>query len=713
MKLFPQMNSAGLSRRALASDRLVLAGGGHTHVLLLKHWIMHPSQRPSQDITLVSESTASIYSGRVPAHLALADSDDDISIDIYKLTAEAKIAFIQAKITGIDTAGSLHLQQRPSIDFDLLSINVGSVTPVQTYRKAQPIKPLAAALCSIEKQDQLINCSIPFHIVGAGHSAVEVAFALRRRWPSRPISLHISNHKLNKIFAKSLTADRIEIRRDPAPDVENTLLCTGSKAPEWLKESRLICDKRGRVLTDATLMANGQSHIFAAGDCAVISSAPRPPSGVWAVQAAKILACNLSRKSRGEKAKHWRPQKRALQLIGKPGEGGSGSAWMQWGPVCLGPHPLLWRWKRRLDTRFSKKFSRLKLMDGDSMPCRGCAAKLPAESLKQALRTSGMLQHAHQPEDANPLAITTYRSTLLASVDGFPALVSDPWLNAKITTYHACSDLWACGAHVRQVQAVLTLPKVKEDIQISLMRQVLEGMKSALTEQHAHLIGGHTIEAREAATIPYSMDIQLILSVSGETENNCPAWRKGPIHPGDHIMISRSIGTGILFAAAMQGMAKAKHIQTVLEQLGKSQYHLANQLIQIGKQNKGCIHAATDVTGFGLIGHLNEMLNASPGIHIELWMDKIPVLPGTKELFSMGIESSLAPSNRGALASLNKNVFIKPHQEASLLASTKITDGILADPQTCGPLLVSCDEKTSQKLETQGWTTIGQAKTGN
>ena len=130
-----------------------------------------------------------------------------------------------------------------------------------------------------------------------------------------------------------------------------------------------------------------------------------------------------------------------------PGRVGATGGW--------GHPPCWWRLKQRIDRAFMAGFQRPAAMaDAAPMACRGCAAKLPAQPLAAALERVGL---GGQPEDAARLPGS---EELLQSVDGFPALVSDPWLNGRLTALHACSDLWACGAAVSSAMATVTLPMV-------------------------------------------------------------------------------------------------------------------------------------------------------------------------------------------------------------------------------------------------------------
>ena len=143
------------------------------------------------------------------------------------------------------------------------------------------------------------------------------------------------------------------------------------------------------------------------------------------------------------------------------------------------------------------------------MACRGCAAKLPADPLQQALSRCQSGELASAPEDAHSLGSTREGGHQLTSVDGFPALISDPWLNGRLTALHACSDLWASGARVTSAQTIVTVPAVEESAQVDLLSQALAGVRSALTEQGANLIGGHTLESRQVSSSLAALDLQV------------------------------------------------------------------------------------------------------------------------------------------------------------------------------------------------------------
>ena len=350
------------------------------------------------------------------------------------------------------------------------------------------------------------------------------------------------------------------------------------------------------------------------------------------------------------------------------------------------------------------------------MLCRGCAAKLPAKELTKALSDAGVGQLATGPEDAAelPKARSKNNRPVLQSVDGFPALVSDPWLNGRLTALHASSDLWACGAKVQSAQAVITLPLAKGSLQRHLLSQTVAGIRSALEPQEALLIGGHTLESRSPSDNPLSMGVQAALTIQGVPEGEI--WSKKTIQVGDQLLISRRLGTGVLFAAAMAGACKPKDLDQALTQMATSQQDLVDQLRELERQHPGGLHAATDVTGFGLLGHLGEMLlekdKQDQSFEVELNAEQIPALPGALELLEEGYASSIAPANRDAWQLLTTRVKLDFGRiQANQDYQRAITE-LLIDPQTCGPLLISVNARMAEDLLTKrpdGWWLIGTA----
>ena len=679
--------------------QLVLAGGGHSHALVLRHWAMGRWRLPpATAVTLVSRSSTSLYSGLLPAVLAGQVRPDACAIDLHRLCAAAGVSFVQAEITHLDLKQQqlqLHsllgtsMPVLRSLRWDWLSLDVGSVTAEPVGVAGLPIRPLEPFLAWCAHLPPAVE------VMGSGAAAVEVVLALAARCQRQqrpchlslrtaPAGLQLGNAPLVRRLEQMVLAQGITIRprarHAPATPDCTTVLCTGSRAPAWLRESGLSCDPRGRILTHPTLVVQGHGRIFAAGDCGVVARAPRPAGGVWAVRAATVLARNLQAALLEQPLRSWQPQAHGLVLLGD----GQGGAVAQRGPFWLGPHPWLWRWKQHLDHRFMAMVNDTTAMttgaarSREPMACRGCAAKLPAQPLNQALaRLHGSRP---QPQDAHAIARMSSDQLLLASLDGFPALVSDPWLNGRLTTLHGASDLWASGACLDGLQALVTLPRCDAPLQQDLLAQCLAGVRSTARELGGELLGGHTLQAvaDPDARQPLALQLSLGVSVHGRVQTH-QRWHKGPLQPGDVLVLSRPLGSGVIMAAAQAHGAHPAWVDQALAVMGQPQQDLVQLL-----RRHGC-RACTDVTGFGLLGHLGEMVLASPpGIRIQLDPRRIPAYNGALKLLKAGHASTLAPHNASALELLSPRGPVRLREEPG-----PALRALFIDPQTCGPLLAA------------------------
>lgn len=367
------MNAPGLT--------LVLAGGGHSHALVLRRWALQhqqaqrrsqPGRRrsagsPAPRITLVSRSPLLLYSGLVPALLAGRVRRRDCSINLEALCRQAGVRFVQAEISGLDPQRRLLLLEgRPPLAWDLLSLDVGAVTAEAAG--ALGIKPLEPLLTWLSAEQD--NTDQPLTIRGGGAAALEVALALRGR--GRPVALQLrgrqlrlGNERANRHGERLLQAAGVTVRRQVAADAAATLACSGSRGPAWLAAAGLPVQAQGRVVCEPTLQVQGWAAILASGDCAVVSATPRPPAGVWAVAQAPTLAVNLERllhaaagsAQPSRDLQRWRPRRHALQLLADGSDPAQPRALAVWGPLCLGPSRWLWRWKHWIDQRFVRRFA--------------------------------------------------------------------------------------------------------------------------------------------------------------------------------------------------------------------------------------------------------------------------------------------------------------------------------------------------------------------
>ena len=177
-----------------STGALVLAGGGHSHALLLKRWAMRPQHRPDRRIVLVNRLGSALYSGMVPALIAGLEQQNNVEIDLRQLCDRAGAAFVQAEICGIDLRRKLlQLSDRPALPYALLSLDVGAVSR-GSDAEGVAIKPLEPALAFLAEQEP--SSATPFRVVGAGPAGLEVVLALRRRWPQRPLQLQSHPQRL-------------------------------------------------------------------------------------------------------------------------------------------------------------------------------------------------------------------------------------------------------------------------------------------------------------------------------------------------------------------------------------------------------------------------------------------------------------------------------------------------------------------------------------
>ncbi|MDJ0801096.1 MAG: selenide, water dikinase SelD [Calothrix sp. MO_167.B12] len=459
---------------------------------------------------------------------------------------------------------------------------------------------------------------------------------------------------------------------------------TQASAPSWLQASGLKTDSQGFILVDDTLQSLSHPHIFAAGDIATMVNHPRPKAGVFAVRQGKPLFTNLQRFLLGKSLQPYTPQKKYLSLIGT----GDGKAIATRGIFTLPSHQLIWCWKDWIDRRFMERFRNYPQMQSKKktapiqnpqskipnsiMPCAGCGSKVGSTVLTRVLQriqlTQGMSANQQDitigldvADDAAVIKVTG-NQVLVQTVDYFRALLNDPYIFGQIATNHCLSDIFAMGAVPHSALAIATIPygipsKVEETLY-----QLLSGAVQVLNRTGASLIGGHTTEGAE---------IVFGLSCNGFADAG-KLLRKGGMQPGEVLILTKALGTGTLFAADMRRQAKGRWIDGAVESMLLSNQLGAECLLQSGAS------ACTDVTGFGLLGHLLEMVQAS-GVGVKLQLEHIPVLTGARETIAQGIFSSLHPENLQASKYISnlESVSCHPHYP------------LLFDPQTSGGLLAS------------------------
>lgn len=674
---------------------LVLAGGGHAHVIVLRMLAMNPV--PGLQVTLISPDVRTPYSGMLPGVVAGHYTADDIHIELGPLCRFAGARFIRGRVTGLDTARrTVQCEGRPDIPYDVLSLDVGITPAVDQIPGAREhaiaVKPINTFLARWYAFLKEARAGHVRHVgfVGAGAGGVELCLAVNHRLQTeglRDIDVHLFTDKegvlpgypeqAQQLFMSELRTRGVEVHTGfrageitesaiwsnsgTTVDLDAVFLVTNAASQPWLKETGLPLDDNGFIKVRDTLQTTTHPEIFAVGDIAANVDYPRPKAGVYAVRQGKPLCRNLKRVLLGKAARPFRPQREFLSLISM---GRKTAVASKWGRVRKGD--WLWRWKDWIDQRFMARFNALPEMKTEKqggllaafdaqMQCGGCGSKVAADLLQETLNDLGVTGDL---DDAAMYDVPDGK-TLLHTVDHFRAFVDDPYLFARIAVNHALSDIYAMGGTPVTALAVMTLPFATPAKTRELLAQLMRGTLTQLEDDGVALVGGHTSEG---------MELSLGFAANGLVDRHS-ALQKSGMQPGDALVLTKPLGTGAVFAADMQAKAKGAWVQAAIDVMLQSNREAAALLKSAGAT------AMTDVTGFGLAGHLSEMTRAS-GTGARLQLADVPALHGAYEALAAGIESTLQAGNERAIADL----FSGPGD---------MRQKVLFDPQTSGGLLAS------------------------
>lgn len=698
--------------QSTVTQDLVLVGGGHSHAIALKLLGMHPVD--GTRVTLISPLSHTPYSGMLPGHVAGFYDFDECHIDLRPLSGFAKAQFIRDRAVGLDLENRRVLcANHPPIGFDILSLDIGS-TPAAieipgANEYAIRAKPVDRFLQQwnriIEQVREDPQNPWDLGIVGGGAGGVELALTVQAKLhqvlrnagqPTHNLTIHLF-HRGSELLSGhgSWVSRRMEgVLRDRGIQIylnENvtelkpgvTACCesglqvacdrvfwvTQASSPDWIAQSGLTADDRGFILVSDTLQSVSHPFIFAAGDIATMQNHPRPKAGVFAVRQGKPLFQNLQRQLRRQPLQPYRPQRQLLALIGT----GDGRAIASRGALGFGPSKLLWWWKDRIDRKFMERLSNFSTMEDNSegtqpMYCAGCASKVGSSVLERVLQRIDIEPGGDEiqiglnaPDDAAVVRVTGEKA-IVHTIDFFRSFLSDPYIFGQITANHCLNDLFAMGATPQTALAMATVPHGREAKAEETLYQLLSGAVEVLQQANATLVGGHTNEGDELA---------LGLSCNGTADPD-RLLRKSGMQPGQVLILTKPLGTGTLFAADMRLQAKGRWIEAAVESMLRSNQAAADCLRRRGAS------ACTDVTGFGLAGHLVEMVKAS-GVGAVLDLEAIPVLEGAIATAERGILSSLHGQNLGAASAIRNFARM----------SDRSAYPIVFDPQTSGGLLAA------------------------
>jgi selenide, water dikinase len=683
-------------------------------VQVLRRFGMTP--RRDVRLTLVVDKPEAVYSGMVPGYVAGQYRREELEIDLVPLARRAGARVILTAAVGIDAeAKRIRLAERPPLRYDLASLDIGSTVAgldlPGVRKRALPTRPISELVARIDGLVERIRSrpsGTPFRIVvvGGGAGGIEVAFTLWHRvgaaqdrsvdltlvhgWPEvlagYPRGLIDRVHRNASRRGIRIEPNRrvVEAREDAVVfdtgesiPADALLWVTGAVSHPLFVESKLPTEPRGFVRTRSTLQVEGFDDLFAVGDCATMNDFPdTPKAGVYAVRQGPFLYENLLALLEGRPLRSYRPQSDFLTLLNL----GDGTALgSKWGRSFEGEWVM--RLKDWIDRRFMRRFQVLHaegvlaeefeglpdMSSGMEILCGGCASKVGQSILERALarlpagpRDSTVKLGLDRPDDA-----AAYESpagdVVVSSIDAFRAFVDDPYLVGRVAALNSLSDIHAKGALPRYALALVAVPKdAPEDEQEEILFQSLSGARAVFDQNGVTLLGGHTTTAPELL-IGFSID-GLASSPGLLTLNQ--------LEPGDRLLLTKRLGTGVVLHADMLGRATGRSVADCLESMLMGNGEAAQVARELGAQ------AMTDVTGFGLAGHLGAMLRAS-GASAFVDVTALPALPGAVELLSRGFRSTSHAEN----AKSRKGIVVLAE------AAADVRTELLFDPQTSGGLL--------------------------
>jgi selenide,water dikinase len=681
---------------------LVLIGGGHTHALVLRNWGMAP--QPGVRVTLINPGPTAPYSGMLPGYVAGHYDRATLDIDLVRLARFAGARLILGAASGIDLcARTVAVEGRPPVGFDVLSIDIGITSDLPDLPgfsahgvPAKPLGAFAGRWSAFREAVRVGDMPATVAIIGGGVAGVELALAAAhalRAGGAQPV-VHLIERGphpnglgpraraavMETLGAAGIdchftaTVARVEAGRVVLADGTAlasafTIGAAGAVPQGWLRETGLALTD-GFIEVGADLSTPGDPSVFAAGDCAHLTASPRPKAGVYAVRAAPVLAHNLRAALSGGSRHAFRPQRRYLKLISLGGK----SALAERGGLALSG-PWLWRLKDRIDRHFMRRFDDLPRLQPPPPPkdaalgladlvadkplCGGCGAKVGGGVLRSALaalpapRRDDILTGVG--DDAAVLAIGSARQVL--TTDHLRAFTEDPVAMTRIAALHALGDVWAMGARPQAALVSVTLPRMSPALLARSLAEIMQTAAATFAEAGAAVVGGHS-----------TMGAEMVLGFTVTGLVDRPAIGQDGARPGDALILTRAIGSGVILAAEMAGAARGEDVAALLARMQVAQGDAAAIL--------GAAHAMTDVTGFGLAGHLMAICRAS-GCGADLDAGAVPLCAGALDLAGRGHRSALLAANQA-------DAPLDPGRQAG----SPLVD-LLHDPQTAGGFLAA------------------------
>lgn len=254
-------------------------------------------------------------------------------------------------------------------------------------------------------------------------------------------------------------------------------------------------------------------------------------------------------------------------------------------------------------------------------------------------------------------------------MDFFTPIVDDPYWFGQIAAANALSDVYAMGGVPKTAMNLVAFPI--KDMDISVLRQIIQGGLDKMREAEVALVGGHSVEDKE---------LKYGLSVTGFIHPDRILTKKN-LKTGDRLVLTKPLGTGIINTAIKGGLASKEITDTVTRLMAT----LNRDAAEIMKDYP--VHACTDITGFGLLGHIAEMI-IDTGLSVKLTSKTIPIIPETLEYAGMGLVPAGAYKNREFRECM---VDFAPSVD-------RLVQDVLFDPQTSGGLLICVDRESADEL---------------
>ena len=682
---------------------LVLIGGGHAHALVARMWGMKPLA--GTRVTIINPGPTAPYSGMLPGHIAGHYSREQLDIDLVRLARFAGARLVLGEASHVDpVAKVVQVKGHGPISYDVASIDVGIHTEMpgiagfaEHGTGAKPLDLYTSRWRAFLTRAAAGKVAPEVAVIGGGIAGVELALAmahalrrevgaatrvalieagediagknlatrdrLRAALEGQGVSLHIG------AIVERLGEDGLTLAGGDHVRSRFTVGTAGAFAHPWVAESPLPVTDDGFIRVDSHLRVEGHWDLFAVGDCAHMTHAPRPKAGVYAVRSGPVLFDNLRAVLSGAATRAYRPQKDYLKLVSL---GEQSALAEKWGKTFAGP--LLWKWKNRIDTRFMRMFQELPQMPAPKLPrpvtldvdselqgenkplCAGCGSKVGPGTLSAALAALPRLGRADvrsgPGDDAAVLSLGGVTQVL--TTDHLRAFSEDPGLMARIAAVHALGDVWAMGARPQAALVSVILPRMSAALQARSLEEIMAAAQEVLAEAGAEIVGGHTTMGAE---------MTLGFTLTGLVEG-APIGLGGA-KAGDALILTRPLGTGTLLAAEMLAKADGRHVAAMLAAMARPQGDAAARLAGA--------HAMTDVTGFGLAGHLLGICKAS-GLAGEIDLAAVPLYPGALALAEAGHRSSIFEANRAA---------------APVTGAEGARGALLWDPQTAGGFLAA------------------------